>query len=282
MSPSLDILGESQPVPDPDAISGLASHYTSMSATMKDVHDQLTALQQDAHWTGSAATAFRANLSGLPGELTKAYDSYHDMGSTLSAYAQGVSDWLRKLTPAVNQANDVQHELEQARNALAQAQATGGDTAGLQARVNSLSGELQWYQGTIYRLFDDDLPALAGTCAQGIQNAENAGISNTFWGGLSQDLGDVGGVLATVGSDVGGFLMTVVVDPFKDLPGALAEVWEHPGSWKDWSNLLGDLSSCVGVLSLAFGGELLMVSSLALDTAHLGTDAVLVGEGEGS
>jgi uncharacterized protein YukE len=289
MSPSLDILGESVPVPDPDAISGLASHYTSVSATMKDVHDQLTALQQDAHWTGTAAQNFRANLSDLPGELTKAYNSYSDMGSTLSTYSQGVSDWLGRLTHAVNQANDVQYELEQAKNALEQAQASGGDTTGMQTNIDTLKSELQWYQGVIYRLFNDDLSALASTCVQGIQNAENAGISNTFWGGISQDLGDIGTVLG----DVGGFVSNVVLKPLEDLPGDLAFLATHLDDPEAWSHVLRDLTGVLtdvlmvaALASLVVPGlgevdlGLLGVAVTAMSVVKTGTDAAAALEGE--
>jgi hypothetical protein len=129
--------------------------------------------------------------------------------------------------------------------------------------LSSLQNRLNFLLNTV-------LPGLANACVQGIQQAENAGISNSVWVGL----GDLAG-------DVGGLLDDVVVKPFEDLPGDVVAVIEHPGSLQDWSRLLGDLSSCVGILSLAVPGlgEAILPETLALDAAHFGVDTAIVTSG---
>jgi hypothetical protein len=273
VSPVLDVLGAEVAIPDAEAIAGLASHYLQVRDQIGEVRSQLKGADNDTAWQGEAADAFRQDLGALPSELTRAYTSYGDMAGTLSGYADAVRDWVSQYRSLAQQANDVSYELEQTQSALHQASASGADTSSLQGRVASLISELSSLQNRLNFLLNTVLPGLANACVQGIQQAENAGISNSVWVGL----GDLAG-------DVGGFLDDVVVKPFEDLPGDVVAVIEHPGSLQDWSRLLGDLSSCVGILSLAVPGlgEAILPETLALDAAHFGVDtAIVAGGGKG-
>jgi hypothetical protein len=270
MSTTMDVLGEEVDLPDPSAIAGLADHYGGMSSTMHDVHDQLAGLGHDMEWIGKSANLFLEGLGSLPGDLVKAYRSYGDMATALHTYASGVEDWVGRFTALANQANNVNYELQQTQRAVEQGKAAGTNTAALQAKATALADEVQSYRGSLQRLWTNDLQTLVDACLAGIQGAENAGISNTFWGDVE-----------SVAGDVGGFIYNVVIEPIKDLPGAALNVLEHPLDLQDWSKLLQDVSAVVGVASLLIPGlgEVLLPAALAVDAAHLGVDTALVAEG---
>ncbi len=271
MSVVVEVLGQQVVLPDVDAIGTLADHYQSVSTQAADAHDELQSAGRDLNWQGLSSDLFRRTLGDLPGEMAKARNSYGVMATTLHTYADALGTWCGRYRSLAQTANDVSAELSQTQRALEQAKASGSDTSALQGRVNSLSSELETIKGGLGHLVDSDLNDLANACLQGIQGAESAGISNTFWGDIESAVGDVGG-----------FINAVVLKPVEDLPGAVVNVVEHPGDLKAWSRLLGDVSSVVGVASLAIPGlgEVLLPVALGVDAAHLGVDTALVAEGQ--
>ena len=276
MSLTIDVLGQEVSVPDPDAIESLAGHYRAVGGQIGSVRDDLRGVDRDTTWTGAAADAFRKDLGELPGELDKACTSYGEIAATMSWYGSAVREWLGGFRGTTQQANDVSHELRLTEASIEQASAAGTSTSALQARADSLRGELDQLQGRLAALSGDDLPALARGCVDGIRRAQDAGIKDSFLGWTDQYVvHDVLGTVATLADDL-------IVKPFADLPGDLAELAEHP-SWAHLGEVLGDVAGIVAIAGMAFGlTEFLIPAMLALDVARTGTDAVAAAEGEGS
>jgi hypothetical protein len=289
VSQVLDVLGAEIPLPDPDAIQALADHYGEVAGEIGAVSADLEAAHGAEDWQGAAADAFRNDLGDLPGELAKAHNSYAGMQRTVSSYAGSIRAWVGQVTSVAAQADEVGYELSQAETALRAAQAGNQDTSALEGRIGSLQDELDQLRGRISDLVNSQLPALAGACVQGIRQAQDAGIQNSFWGWVDQYV--VHDVLGTIGGgleDAGSFVDNAVLKPIASIPGDLVALAGDvaSGNWgkalQDLSTTLGDLGTLVGVASLLIPGlgEVLLPAAVAMDAAHIADDGVLVAEGK--
>jgi uncharacterized protein YukE len=278
MSQTLDVLGETMVLPDPDSVDTIATEFQAVRDVVGDANNELQGVKggaQDLGWEGSAAEAFRNALGPLPGYLDKAWASYNGVYGALTSYADSLRSWAATFRSVAGQANDVLQEARQTQSAIDQASAQGLDRSALSAKLSQLEGELGRLQNQLGNLWWSDLAGLAGTCVNAIDNAQNEGIRNPGW------LGEIASWGGAALGDVGSLAYNMVIKPLASLPGDLAYLATHLTDPAAWSHVLGDLSGLLALACLIPGvGEVLLPVMIGVTVAKLGVDAIGAAEGE--
>ena len=173
MSPTVPILDERVPVPDPDGIEALAARCCAIATQLEEMRSLVQAMGSVPDWRGTAADAFEIDVRVLTRELTAAQGSFNSAQQALAGYGDAARAWVGQYSHVAGQANDVHAEYRATLVALQQVEGTS-EAAAVQARAVSLLEELEQLQAQLGQLYDIDLPALGGACASAIRNAESA------------------------------------------------------------------------------------------------------------
>ncbi|RKN39278.1 DUF6531 domain-containing protein [Streptomyces hoynatensis] len=206
---------------DPEEIRTLADSLQDFADDVGEALGKIRAMASDRamqDWAGLSAEAFRSEFDEVPGNLTKLHTSYQLCAQALSAYApqldtaQGMADRALQraleaqadLTTAQGQLADAQDWVSRAgeesdrlqqegqgssaappdeaqvRAATRNAQAAQEAASAAQTRVEDAQQRLDAAR-ELARQARDMREDAARTCAQGIDEASDAGIHNRHW-----------------------------------------------------------------------------------------------------
>ncbi|RKN46686.1 RHS repeat-associated core domain-containing protein [Streptomyces hoynatensis] len=206
---------------DPEEIRTLADSLQDFADDVGEALGKIRAMASDRamqDWAGLSAEAFRSEFDEVPGNLTKLHTSYQLCAQALSAYApqldtaQGMADRALQraleaqadLTTAQGQLADAQDwvtragqesdrlqqeghgssapppDEAQVRAATRNAQAAHDAATAAQTRVEDAQQRLDAAR-ELARQARDMREDAARTCAQGIDEASDAGIHNRHW-----------------------------------------------------------------------------------------------------
>lgn len=100
---------------EPEAISGKGRQFTELAKAATQARSDLIAFRdgQARSWEGSAAEAFRCQVSGdskIVTDLLKLHDSYQTAGRALGTYAEELDELQRNVARQVDVASDAHHD----------------------------------------------------------------------------------------------------------------------------------------------------------------------------
>lgn len=270
---------------DPGEVASLAAQFRKVAQNAETSAAALRGAHGDGTWTGGAADAFRTQLGKLPGDLDKVQQSYGQVAQALDAYEA-------ELGPLQSQFRSLSQQLTSARNSLSGAQtslstaksnlntatqaphATSTTPAVVNAHsavssassaVGNLEGEVSGLESRGFHIldaFDTD----RGRALSAVSSAAGIAPSHSW----------LSGVFHAIGNFVAGAAKSVY-DDITDLPHAIVNVCEHPGSLAAWGELAKDLATTAAVVAIVAAPfaapELLEADALADGAADAAANA---------
>jgi hypothetical protein len=263
---------------DPGEVGSLASQFRNVANQAERSAAALRGAHGDGNWTGGAADAFRTQLGKLPGDLAKVHQSYIEVAQALDAYEA-------ELGPLQSQFRSLSEQLTSARSSLGTAQnnlatAKGNLNTATQAphaasnspavvdahtavtsasgAVGNLEGEVSGLEARSFRILDQ-FDSDRGRARSAVSSASGIAPSHSW----------LSGVFHSIGNFVTGAVKDVYHD-ITDLPHAIKNVWEHPGSLAAWGELAKDLATTAAVVAIAaapFAAPELLEADAAIDGA---------------
>lgn len=283
---------------DPGEVGSLASQFRTVAQNAEHSAAALRGAHGDGTWTGGAADAFRTQLGKLPGDLDKVQQSYGQVAQALDAYEaelgplqsqfRSLSD---QLTTARSNLSGAQTSLSTAKSNLSTATRAPHATSTTPAVVNAhsavssasnavgnLEGEVTGLESRGFHILDE-FDTDRGRARSAVSSAAGIAPSHSW----------LSGVFHAIGNFVVGAVKSVY-DDIKDLPHAIVNVCEHPGSLAAWGELAKDLATTAAVVALVAAPfaapELLEADALidgAADAAADGAaDAAADGAADGA
>jgi uncharacterized protein YukE len=282
----------------PPEVWSLASQFRRVASEAEGTASGLRSAQNDAHWSGAAATAFRSKIGKLPGELDKVNSSYGAVADALSGYEGQLAPIKSEFTQLAEQLGSARSNLNGAQTQLSGAQSSLHDaTSAPHAKpsspavqdahhavsvaggnVSRLRGDVSGLESRGYQLLDS-FDRMRTMCYWKVISAAGQAPSESFWHHAWHDvtnwMSDAGHFIAAIGKTV----WTGVTG----LPGAVVDFVEHP-SWKTFGKLAEDLAITATVVLMVTGaGEMLLPEEMAaadmLGTAAEGADTVASAAG---
>jgi len=261
-------------------ISSLASSFHQVASQAHTAAAGLRGAQNDAHWTGAAADAFRTKLGKLPGDLDNVNASYGEVAGALNTYEAHLQPVQSRFTSLVNQLTDARSNLAGAQGQVATAQtnltnaasaphATSHTTAVVNAHAalnsaNSNAWQLQQQVSGLeqrgYNLLDE-FDTIRNAAMGKVSDAAGKAPSHHWW--------------QSVASFVGNFVKDAAL-------GIAHSVWdlisgkdiiafiEHPG-WDTLGTLVKDIAitaSLVAMIAAPFAAPELAGLDVAEATAE--------------
>ena len=258
---------------DPGEVWVLSALFRQVGTEAQGIASALRGAPNEATWTGSAASAFRANVGQLPSQLDKVQQSYEDVAGALSSYESELNDVKPAFQRLAEQLGNARSALSGAQGQLATAQ--GNLTHTLSApnakastpavqnahdAVQSASGTVSRLQGDVtgleaqgFALLDRFQGARDG-CQGKVSSACSLAPHESWWDHMMSDVGNWM-------TDAGHFFKAIglgIYHGVTGLPGALVDWVEHP-SWKTFAKLAEDIAITASVVLLVTGvGEWLL------------------------
>ncbi|MBO0745954.1 MAG: hypothetical protein J2P43_13110 [Candidatus Dormibacteraeota bacterium] len=256
----------SDPLSDPRAqgllsadvgeISTLAGSFRRVAGQAQTAAAALRGTQNDATWTGAAATAFRSQVGKVPDDLDTVHESYGAVAAALDTYGthlEPIQTQFRslatQLTGARSSLGSAQGQLATARTTLSTATSAPHATSTTPAVVNahtavqSASGTVGRLQGEVSGLETrgfhllDEFDTIRGSARSQVSGAGGKAPSHHWWQS----------VLHAVGNFVAGAAVSMVHDVL-DLPHAIVNVVEHPGDLGAWGELVKDVAVTASIV----------------------------------
>jgi uncharacterized protein YukE len=278
-------------------ISSLAGAFRSVGTQAEVAAAGLRGAQNDATWTGSAASAFRAQVGKLPGQLDKVQHSYNEVATALYRYESGLGPVQSQFKSLATQLNSARSSLSTAQGQLTTARsdlttATSAPHAkptspavvnahtalnNAATNVGNLQGQVSGLESRGYQLLDE-FDTIRGHARSVVSSAAGIAPSQSWLSGALHDLGNAMGDVGNWFVGAGKFLYGVgkgVVDDIGNLPTAIANVYDHPGDLKAWGTLVKDVAvtaSVVAMVAAPFAAPELAEADAAVDGAAALTD----------
>lgn len=253
-------------------IASLAGAFRSVGVQAQVAASGLRGAQNDASWTGQAASAFRAQVGKLPGQLDKVQHSYNEVATALYRYESALGPVQSEFRSLAAQLNGARNSLATAQNQLASARsnltsATSAphakptspavvdahtSVANAAGAVGNLQGQVSGLESRGYQLLDE-FDTVRGHARSTVSSAAGLAPSQSWLMGALDDVGNVMGDIGSAFADAGKFLYGVgkgIVDDIGNLPSAVENVWDHPGDLKAWGTLVKDVAVAASVVAM--------------------------------
>lgn len=275
----------------------LAVHFRSVADQAQQAAAALRGARDDGHWTGQAASDFRAKLGQLPGDLDRVQQFNAGLAGALSRYETDLDPIQRKFANLVPQIEGARNSLASAQTQLSNAQnqlntaksapnakptshaVTSATTAvhNAGAAAGHLQDEVSGLEAQAFRLLDE-----FDTVRHGAQHAISTAASHapSKPGFFSSVLHGAEDLMKDVGHIAVAFVKNIV-HAFVDVGPALEALWEHPGNLDNWVRVLADVGTIAGAVAMVvapFAAPALGGFELAAEAADVAT-AVGVGTG---
>jgi hypothetical protein len=248
----------------PFEVSAIADGFRLVSIEAGDIATGLRGAQNDASWTGEAATAFRAKVGQLPGQLDKVHESFGDAAAALDTYEPDLAGLQTQFRSIVSQLQDAQTsastlstQLSADRSNLSTAKSAKGASSSTpavqsaQTAVSSTTSALSQANSDVtglesqgYRILGE-FETARDTCCSRISQAGSIAPHESFWDHL---LGDVGNWMGDIGHFFEGIALGIY-HGVEGLPGAFVNFVEHP-SWATFGKFAEDLAITASVAAL--------------------------------
>lgn len=280
---------------DPGEVAALAGTFRRVASQSQTAASGLRGAH-DAHWESPAADAFREKLGKLPSDLDKVHQSYSGVADALTGYEGELGPIQVRFQNLRTQLQDARNRLGTAQGQLSSAQGnldrashakgatdTSAPVISAHSAVTQATGALNQVQGEVQGLerrgfqILDDFDHVRGQARTAVSHA--AGIApqhhSSWFSSVCHAVGDfVAGAAKSVYHDV------------TDLPHAIRNVWDHPGSLAAWGELGKDLAttaSVVAIVAAPFAApEVLEVDGLAEGAADAAGEAAGEAAGDGA
>lgn len=264
---------------DPGEISLLAGSFHRVANQAHTAAAGLRGAENDAHWTGQAADAFRAKLGKLPGDLDNVQSSYGEVAGALDTYGAHLEPIQTKFQSLATQLGDARSSLANAQGQAATAQsnlskataaphATSHTTAVVNAhsalnaantRVGNLQQQVSGLESRGFQLLDE-FDTIRTAAINKVSDAAGKAPSHHWWQSVASFVGNF--VKETV-ENIGKSVWDLVSG--KDIIAFI----EHPG-WATLGTLVKDIAitaSLVAMIAAPFAAPELAGLDAAEDVA---------------